>query len=323
MRTWNRRAPAGLSLLPGQVELVELPVDSDVPLEILWRAGDGVRIEPDPADPRRVSVCVIDDSAPFARVSWTLVTPPEEYGSVSIRVLRPPAPPSVASVSPAATPLPVAPVVAHAAPSVSSTPAAPAAPPVSVAPVVSVPSSTVSAPSAPVQAAAVAAPPALSVVRSAPPPAAPPASAAPQGASSSAPTPAASAPADLGPAPDPSARWMVRVSRNGRVLAGLVCSLPTTSTRSVGRFSVSRGVRPDLDLRDRFERPEDEQHCSRRQAEIFWSEGRIWIRSLGSNPLMIEDRPGHLSEVAGDVVWTPGARVEVPGGLHLHLVPEA
>ena len=112
MRTWKSRAPAVLSLFPGQVEAIDLPVDSDAPLEILWRAGDGVRIDPDPSDPRRVSVCVIDDSAPFARVSWTLVTPPEEYGSVSIRVLRPPAPPPAGPVSLAATPLPAAPPVA-------------------------------------------------------------------------------------------------------------------------------------------------------------------------------------------------------------------
>ena len=315
MRTWKSRAPAVLSLFPGQVEAIDLPVDSDAPLEILWRAGDGVRIDPDPSDPRRVSVCVIDDSAPFARVSWTLVTPPEEYGSVSIRVLRPPAPPPAGPVSLAATPLPAAPPVAPPALQVSPAPAAPAPSPAATP----APSSPLPAAGTPVQASPVVAPPPLSVVRSAPS-TAPPAA---QGGSASAVTASSSAPLDLGPAPDPAARWMVRVSRNGRVLAGLVCSLPTTSTRSVGRFSVSRGVRPDLDLRDRFERPEDEQHCSRRQGEIFWSEGRIWIRSLGSNPLMIEDRPGHLSEVLGDAVWAPGARVEVPGGLHLHLVQDA
>jgi hypothetical protein len=113
--------------------------------------------------------------------------------------------------------------------------------------------------------------------------------------------------------------YVVEVFRRGVRVAQLVAPVHPGRTTTIGRRSRSHGI-PDLDLRGQFETAEAEEACSRRQAEVFWSEERVVIKTVGRNLLRLlgdENRPD--AELPSLHRWQPGQTLVLPGGLHLVL----
>lgn len=114
-------------------------------------------------------------------------------------------------------------------------------------------------------------------------------------------------------------RFHVAVIRHGVLVPHLKTAIHPARTTTIGRSSSSHGL-PDLDLRGQFETPEMEAACSRCQAEVFWSEQRIWIKTLGKNPLKFvgpDDQPGE--NVPESYCWQPDHVLILPGKLRLAL----
>jgi hypothetical protein len=113
--------------------------------------------------------------------------------------------------------------------------------------------------------------------------------------------------------------FRVDVVRNGVCVPGLKAVLDPGRAMTVGKSSGSRGM-PDLDLRGQFETPDLEAACSRQQAEVFWSEQRIWIKTLGKHPLKLLAADGSPGQDLPELhCWQPDQVLIVPGKLRLVL----
>jgi hypothetical protein len=117
--------------------------------------------------------------------------------------------------------------------------------------------------------------------------------------------------------------FRVNVIRNGVSVPSLKAVLDPRRAVTIGKSSGTHGI-PDLDLGGQFESPDLEAACSRRQAEIFWSEQRIWIKTVGKRPLKFLDAAGNPSDdVPALHCWQPEQVLIIPGKLRLVLRREA
>lgn len=113
--------------------------------------------------------------------------------------------------------------------------------------------------------------------------------------------------------------FRVDVIRNGVCVPGLRTVLHPGRAISIGKSSATEGI-PDLDLRGQFETPDLEAACSRQQAEVFWSEQRIWVKTLGKYPLKFLEADGNPGQdVPALHCWQPGQVLALPGKLRLAL----
>ena len=119
-----------------------------------------------------------------------------------------------------------------------------------------------------------------------------------------------------------SGTFRIDVIRNGVPVPQLKSVLALDRTTVIGKSSLEFGI-PDLDLHDRFEALDLEKDCSRRQAEVFWSEGRIWLRTLGKHPLKFLNPDGACGEIVPKLhCWAPDQVLVLPGNLRLVLRKE-
>jgi hypothetical protein len=120
----------------------------------------------------------------------------------------------------------------------------------------------------------------------------------------------------------PAGRYVVEVLSEGKSIETLRTMLVMNRLVTVGRYSSTHERPLDIDLSGHFGVRGEESLCSRRQAEIYWSQGMIVIRNLGANPLR-RYIPGGGRQTIGILhIWQPGELVEVPGGLFLRLLRE-
>lgn len=121
------------------------------------------------------------------------------------------------------------------------------------------------------------------------------------------------------PAPrlDPDREYEIQVYRNGVRIPQLTRLLTPDKSLLVGKFSASRAVFPDIDLRNHFAGSQAEALCSRQQARIYWSHGRILLINIGKSPIGLPDGRSLPTDQAH--AWTPGDELTLPGGLGLRL----
>ncbi|MBK1646698.1 hypothetical protein CKO25_19055 [Thiocapsa imhoffii] len=116
---------------------------------------------------------------------------------------------------------------------------------------------------------------------------------------------------------DPDREYEIQVYRQGERIHQLTCPLTPHKSLLVGKFSASKAVFPDIDLRNHFASSPAEALCSRQQARIYWSHGRIQLFNIGKSPITLPDGRSLPKDQAH--VWTPGEEVTLPGGLSLRL----
>jgi len=116
---------------------------------------------------------------------------------------------------------------------------------------------------------------------------------------------------------DPDREYEIQVYRQGVRIPQLTCPLTPHNSLLVGKFSASRAVFPDIDLRNHFAGSRAEALCSRRQARIYWSHGRILLINIGKSPISLPDGGSLATDQA--YAWTPGEEAILPGGLSLRL----
>lgn len=151
------------------------------------------------------------------------------------------------------------------------------------------------------------------------------------GAATPAPIPSWEAPSELAPpAPAPCAAplpplvgdYVIAVFRGTTPLPQLTRALERHKSLLIGKFSASKAIFPDLDLRHHFADLASEANCSRQQARAYWNAaGRIVLHNLGKAPLTLVD--GQLVVSGATCDWLPGMAVTLPGGLTLQLIAAA
>jgi hypothetical protein len=134
-------------------------------------------------------------------------------------------------------------------------------------------------------------------------------------------SPAPSVPAETSlpssPSLDPHQEYEIQVYRNGTLLSQLSHALSPHKSLLVGKFSASKAVFPDIDLRRHFADSQAAALCSRRQARIYWSHDRILLHNIGKSPIRLPD--GRLLSTDQTHTWMLGEEVGLPGGLSLRL----
>ena len=119
------------------------------------------------------------------------------------------------------------------------------------------------------------------------------------------------------PSLDPNQEYEIQVYRNGTPLPQLSRALSPHKSLLVGKFSASKAVFPDIDLRQHFANDQAAALCSRQQARIYWSQGQILLHNLGKSPLHLP--AGRLLSTDQTYTWALGDEVGLPGGLSLRL----
>ncbi len=113
----------------------------------------------------------------------------------------------------------------------------------------------------------------------------------------------------------PPGNYRIQVLRNGVAVAGAEAELPLDLTVTVGR-----GEDCGLCLRPHFLSPDRAKRCSRKQLEVFWSEGRLLVRNAGRAPVHLREDGQRRKLGAGELEsWLAEAVVELPGDLELAL----
>jgi len=136
------------------------------------------------------------------------------------------------------------------------------------------------------------------------------------------PAPKAASPAtDAGGATLPPGNYFVTVYRDDVPIRQLRKPVEPHRSLSVGKFSGSKNIDPDLDLKPHFKSRELAKRCSREQARIYWREGRIVVKNLGKGDLALPG--GDELESGGVHVWREGEPIRLPGGLTMMLEKEA
>jgi hypothetical protein len=116
--------------------------------------------------------------------------------------------------------------------------------------------------------------------------------------------------------------FQIGIIRNGVVVPELKRVLSPERTTTIGKSSAKHGI-PDLDLQGQFETPKQQDACSRQQAEVFWSEQRVWIKTLGRHPLKFLGADGNPGQdVPKSHCWSPDQVLILPGKLRLVLRQE-
>jgi hypothetical protein len=117
----------------------------------------------------------------------------------------------------------------------------------------------------------------------------------------------------------PKGDYMAEVWCGDRRIDELTQMLPPHRRIIVGRYSVSLGLLPDIDLVGHFPTEESESFCARRQACIYWQGREIQIHNLGLNPLEHVLPDGTREALPHMHRWALNERIELPGGLSLLL----
>ena len=123
--------------------------------------------------------------------------------------------------------------------------------------------------------------------------------------------------ASSAPTSAPTGDYEVRVYRGGTLIANKTQPLLRHKSLLVGKFSASKSILPDIDLSGQFPDMPSEGQCSRRQAKVYWSAGRVVLQNEGKSPLDLPD--GRKLPPAATHDWQPGEDVGLPGGLTLRL----
>lgn len=133
--------------------------------------------------------------------------------------------------------------------------------------------------------------------------------------------PAPSSPSASGPRSttglDPNREYEIQVYRHGTLISQLNRPLLLHKSLLVGKFSASKAVFPDIDLRHQFIDQQSESLCSRQQARIYWSHDQIQLLNIGKSPITLPDGRPLATDQA--YPWMPGEEVILPGGLSLRL----
>jgi hypothetical protein len=119
----------------------------------------------------------------------------------------------------------------------------------------------------------------------------------------------------------PPGRYFVAVYRDNIPIPQLRRQIEPHRSLAVGKFSRSKNILPDLDLKPHFVSREMARRCSREQAKIFWKDGRILLKNTGKADIEI---PGRMDlESEGIHFWEVGEALSLPGGLSVVLEKEA
>lgn len=116
---------------------------------------------------------------------------------------------------------------------------------------------------------------------------------------------------------DPNREYEIQVYRNGALISQLNRPLMLQKSLLVGKFSASKAIFPDIDLRHQFDNEQSEALCSRQQARIYWSHDQIQLLNIGKSPITLPDGRRLATDQA--YPWMPGEEVILPGGLSLRL----
>lgn len=122
------------------------------------------------------------------------------------------------------------------------------------------------------------------------------------------------------PPPLPAGEYFVSVYRENIAIPQLKKRIETHKSLTVGKFSMSKNIWPDIDLKPHFKSKDISRRCSRRQAKIYWQDGRIIIKNLGKFHLDLSE--GRYLETDDIHYWQSGEGIEIPGGLTLFLEKE-
>lgn len=112
-------------------------------------------------------------------------------------------------------------------------------------------------------------------------------------------------------APLPTGRYTVIVLRNGREVARLPWIIEPGHTYTIGKVSSDGPV--DVNLRGLFEDLKLEKACARHQAEVFWREHNIFIKTVGENKIRRETSGGIKIEISSTYCWSVDEELILPG----------
>ncbi|MFZ4437610.1 MAG: hypothetical protein ACOYOS_04220 [Syntrophales bacterium] len=117
--------------------------------------------------------------------------------------------------------------------------------------------------------------------------------------------------------------YFIEILRNGKPLKRPKTIIIKNKTTRIGKASSRYGI-PDLDLTEAFESAELADLCSRQQAEVYWRDGYIYVKTMGTKPLKLQELDGSVSSdpLPGEYCWQPNKILAVPGKLRLALREE-
>jgi hypothetical protein len=116
--------------------------------------------------------------------------------------------------------------------------------------------------------------------------------------------------------------YCIEVLKNDAPIPGLGCVAEKNKTITIGKYSSKYGI-PEIDLAGRFDSPKLEGACSRRHAEVFWSDEEIHIRVLGRNGIKRLTKDGKQGELlVSEHCWRPGDTLIIPGKIRIALKKE-
>lgn len=122
------------------------------------------------------------------------------------------------------------------------------------------------------------------------------------------------------PDPLPEGTYFIAVYRDQIPIRQLRTRIESHKSLLVGKFSRSKQIFPDIDLKAHFQSKDREKRCSREQARIFMKDERVLIRNLGKSDISISGNTD--LETGGAHFWALGEKIEIPGGLTLILEKE-
>lgn len=110
----------------------------------------------------------------------------------------------------------------------------------------------------------------------------------------------------------------IQVFRASTSIPLLKSRLESHKSLLVGKRSDSKGIFPDIDLKGHFSDSQNESICSREQARIYISNGRVFLHNLGKSPLQSEMNQTLITS-GQKYNWQLNEIIQLPGGLKLML----